>query len=240
MSTHGPLCWIETAGVRDALNNIDWETWRNTCVEFELFPVMYGWQLGHSNVLIQYAEFAAHWPPSKPFRCSVKVKEEALAHIEELGLYGQQRAYFAQVLIASAARYTTMLPRAQMPDSAFMEDVDVLTGAMFAEVLNIVCLGDTHAFDCIGSWLCKTLVAGKLRRDVIHAAVRVNGTCDINAYTEHAERALRNITDALPLDERPVLHASACEANECKANVWIIKLVSRTTIRCADPVSHDS
>ena len=112
----------------------------------------------------------------------------------------------------------------------------MLTSAMYADVLHNVCLGDPHAFDCIGSWLCKTLVAGRARRDVIHAAVRVNGPCDINAYGEHADRTLRNITDTLPPDERPLMHASAYEANEGGANVWIVKLISRTTTHHADPV----
>ena len=229
MSTHHPLTYVETAcGVRQ-LKRTDWSAWRDHCVDVDLLPAMYGWQLGDDATLIDYSTYASHWPPGRHFKCPYPINQDLREHVERLGLVGYQVSYFLKAVVACAARYSTLTRPCAFPQHAFMDNVNVLTNPMLQNVYTHICLGDSEAYDCIGAWLCSTIVGNVSRHNTVHAAVRTNcATTDANmaAYVDHCDAILVDITDTLPAAERMVIRTAASETYERRKSTWVVTLTS--------------
>ena len=138
MSTHRSLSWIETVPVRRQIEELNWEEWRNECIDKEALPLRHGWQMGNTNMLIEYATYAAHWPPLCPYYVTPPPTNTLCDMIEAIGLHGDQVNYFYKCLLCNASRWTTLIKPMRLPESDFMDDVQVLHTSMYSDILNTV------------------------------------------------------------------------------------------------------
>ena len=176
-------------------------------------------------MLIDYATYASHWPPSRDYPVNPPPTDELWDMIETIGLYGNQVLYFYKCVLSNASRYTTLIRPVSLPTTHFMADVQVLQTTMYRDIFDTVCLKDDVAFNSIGPWVCSK-VLGTRERNTMHITLKSEYMHDLQIaqYEFLAENVLNDIFHPLRDHEHKSIRIEATDNSAVKKNTYMVKL----------------